>query len=564
MSRHAGRLALVCALMWGTVHAAGSTTLADRMRQAARPAVETPTAALSGTITGADDQKPLARARVTVQSAAIVEPRVTITGADGSFEFQRLPAGTYRIAVSRTGYVGHRYGEDAGIPAKVVTLGAGQHLSGIAIPLARAGVLVGTVLDEDDQPLASAIVHALVSGAEDSRPTLVTLARAETDDRGNFRLAGLPEGRYYVSAFDPAFERVGDSNGPLRYAPTYYPGVALVEKATAVAVTPGIDSAIKAVFRLRVVHPARVKGRIHPPDQRQLLSAAMIMSPIPGDAPTAWQPSDVRIMPNGSFVFSNVPPGRYQIRGRGEVEAQGMSLFASFIVTVDGRDVENIDMVLQPGATMEGTLIAHAVKVPKPTSLAGLRVRAPFADGSSFGDAPTGDVRADGTFRIRGTMAGTHRITLEGLRYPWVLESVRYRERDIIDQDLEASGSQRVTGLEIRITDVATEVGGIVRDAAGTAVPNALVLVSPAAPRYWTPFSRYIGTARTDATGRYLVRGLPAGDYLAVASLHLDESDADRREILKSVARDSSALSLTDRETRALDLTLTPLRRVSR
>ena len=75
-------------------------------------------------------------------------------------------------------------------------------------------------------------------------------------------------------------------------------------------------------------------------------------------------------------------------------------------------------------------------------------MRAPFSDGSSFGDAPTGEILANGSFIIRGLMSGSHIITVEGLPYPWVLKSVTYRGQDITDTGLEptaASGSTTST-----------------------------------------------------------------------------------------------------------------------
>ncbi len=39
----------------------------------------------------------------------------------------------------------------------------------------------------------------------------------------------------------------------------------------------------------------------------------------------------------------------------------------------------------------------------------------------------------------------------------------------------------------------------------------------PEDPTLWRPQSRYILTARPDQTGRFQIRGLPAGDYYLVA-----------------------------------------------
>lgn len=304
------------------------------------------------------------------------------------------------------------------------------------------------------------------------------------------------------------------------------------------------------------VQSVRVSGAIRTENRRQLLGATIVMNPVDRDA-GPWQAEDARILANGAFSFSSVPPGRYVIRARAEVEGAGTSYFAAYGVTVERSDVDNLDLVLSPGATLDGRVIVDAVRVPKPPTLSGLRVRAPFPDGSGFGDALTGDVRPNGAFRIRGVMSGTHIITVEGLQYPWVLKHVEYRGQDVTDVGIDAASGQQLSDLRITLTDVANELTGIVRDGAGTPVPNAAVMVSPAAQQYWTRASRHVRAARSDAEGRYQVRGLPAGDYHVVASRELDTHDAYRREVLTAIDKDGAAVSFGAGDTRTLDLTIT-------
>src|SRR5207253_9770326 len=101
-------------------------------------------------------------------------------------------------------------------------------------------------------------------------------------------------------------------------------------------VAGGVESPALAPIKLRIVQPARVSGTLRTEDRKQLISAAMIMRPIDTDESGTWPARDVRILPNGTFSFNNVPPGRYLIRGRAETEVEGTSQFAAFIVTVAG------------------------------------------------------------------------------------------------------------------------------------------------------------------------------------------------------------------------------------
>jgi hypothetical protein len=521
------------------------------------PQAAVATGSLGGTVVSSADRAPLARARVLLTSPALTEPRVALSGADGTYQFQHLPAASYSLSATRSGYTTQEYGQRRIAAAGPVTLGDGQRLTGIDFALAPAGVIVGRVLDEDDNPFAGAAIDALISRTAGSQATLVSVATARSDDRGEFRLTGLASGQYYVSAFDPAFTGVGDETGPLRYTPTYYPGVAVVEQAARVGVTPGLEPA-RIVFKLRIIRPSRIGGVIGAESRRPLLSGAVIMDPVRGEWLNAVPTQDVVILPDGTFAFRNVPPGTYQIRARGQVEPNGSSLFATYKVIVDGRDISNVELILQPGASVAGHLTFDAVRQARPAALTGLRVRAPFADGSSFGDTLTGEVLADGSFAIGGLMSGSHILAVEGLQYPWVLKSVTYRGQDITDIGLDVSGrQQRFEDVHLAITDVASEVSGVVRDAAGAAVPDATVLILPLADQFWTRTSRRLGVLRTDAGGRYRMRGLPAGEYRVVASLEMDESEAYRPGLLRNFREVGAALSLKSLEERVLDLALT-------
>lgn len=514
------------------------------------------TASLAGLVVDAESRTPLARARVTLTSPALSDPRIALSGRDGTYVFRSLPPGAYTVVVSRTGYAPHQFGERRTAPGPPIAIAAGQSVTGIELPLQRAGAIVGQVLDEDNAPMAGAVVDAVVSRTENGQPALLSVSRTDTNDKGEFRLTGLAAGQYYVTAFDPAFANVGDETGSLSYTPTYYPGVAFSEQATRVAVTPGVEPTNKIVFGLKIVRPARVSGKLATLDRRQLISGAVIMSPLHGEVLSAVPTRDVVILPDGTFAFRNVPPGRYQIRARGEVDPRGISLFATFTIVVEGHDISNLDMTLAPGASVRGAVTVEAVTAPKPAAFTGIRVRAPFADGSSFGDAPTGDVYPDGSYRIRGLMTGSHYITVEGLQPPWVLKSVVYRGRDITDSPVDVESRQELEDVRVTITDVTTEVSGAVRDERNREAADALVFFIPTAQQFWTRTSRRFGVLRADGRGRFRIRGLPPGEYRAVATFDVDESEAFRRDVLHGLIPHGVALALSDREQRAIDLPL--------
>jgi hypothetical protein len=301
----------------------------------------------------------------------------------------------------------------------------------------------------------------------------------------------------------------------------------------------------------------RVSVTLTTADRRNLINGAVIMTPDADQGTTASPTGNVTIFPDGSFTFDNVPPGSYQIRGRADTDAGSASLFALYRVVVADKDV-SVSLMLLPGARISGRVSAEAVHTARPATFAGLRIQAPFADGSSFGDAPTGETLANGSFTIRGVMSGSHVMTVEELPDPWVLKRVTYRGQDITDVGLETDSGQRIDDVHVTITDVASVVSGTVLDADGHGVAHARVLIIPAAPQFRARVSRRFGRTSTDADGRYRYRGLPPGEYRVVA-LMLDDSDVYRPDLLQQLSNAGVILRLDALAARAIDLRLTPM-----
>ena len=292
-----------------------------------------------------------------------------------------------------------------------------------------------------------------------------------------------------------------------------------------------------------------VSGVVVGPDDDPLQSGAVLMSPAAGDTLALHPAGDVRFLPDGSFSFSHVGPGEYQIRARAQI-AGGPPLFAGYRVLVRDRDIADLRLLLRPGATMTGTLEVDAVDANRPALvLTGLRVRAPFVDGGGFGDTLTGSVQRDGRFRLVGVMEGDHFVTVEGLPDPWTVKHARWRNTDVTEIPLSVASGETIQDVRITITTDASEVRGTVRDQAGLPVPDAIVALSPTSYQTWLGASRRFAITRTDGGGRYQYRGLPTGDYRLLASRVLAEADirASRARELPGVhVRVGAALTEAD------------------
>jgi hypothetical protein len=291
-----------------------------------------------------------------------------------------------------------------------------------------------------------------------------------------------------------------------------------------------------------------------------LLSGAILMTPRDGEGVPMVPPEQPEIMPDGRFSFRNVAPGHYQIRARGQTPSDVGALFASYAIEVFGNDVDGILMVLRPGAIVDGTVTFESRRGTRPPEPMTLRVRAPFIDGNGFGESLTGLVQSDGSYALRGVMKGVHQLVVEGLTEPWVLKSVRYRGTDITDLPLSVDERQQLHDVRIVVTDTTSEVTGVVLNPLKLPVANTTVLVCTQVPMFWARTSRRLQVAYTDQAGRWTVRGLPPGEYFAVAAPMVDESDLGRHDRLEALQAIGTPFRLETADAREqLTLQLTPV-----
>ena len=507
-------------------------------------------AQISGVIKNADSDAPIGRARVTAMSDALPDARVTISHADGTYAITELPAGNYTISVTRTGFATQAYGQSRTQTGTPIAVAAGQQVGGIDLSLVPAGSIVGRILDEDGTPFAGAVVEAVISRFQSGSDTLFSVATTQTDDRGEFRLFGLAPGSYYVTAGDPAFRSVSTPRGVLHYSPTYYPGVASADQAKQVTLNAAGQSA-KVEFRLQIVPPARVSGRLVSYDGKPLLNGAIMMNPIEGEGIPVVPAIDPSLQPDGRFTFGQVVPGRYQIRARAETDTTSPALFAISAIAVNGADLDDVAMTLRPGAVLDGKLTVERARGTPPPRLPTIRVRAPFVDGNSFGDALTGTVQPSGAFALRGLMKGSHQIVVDGLQPPWVLKSIVHHGTDLSDLPIEVAEKQQFHDIRITITDAGSEVTGVVRDARDAPVPHTPVLVFARIPLYWMRTNRRMRLVYTGRDGRFDVAGLPPGEYVAIASASLNESDLGKRDRLQALTDAGVTFRLATTDARA-------------
>src|SRR5262245_50124753 len=194
--------------------------------------VDSLTASIVGKVTTANTGAPIRGAEVRLSSDGRFS-RLVLTNGEGRFELRDLPAGDYRLTVSRTGFITLPFGQRRPFEAPT-TIPLGEGASAEAnVALMRAGVIYGHLFDQSGDPLAGTRVQVLRSRVVQGQRRLQSVGVVDqTDDTGAFRIYGLPPGDYYVAA------AAGLGDQVKRDPPTYYPGTANFAEAQSIAIAP--------------------------------------------------------------------------------------------------------------------------------------------------------------------------------------------------------------------------------------------------------------------------------------------------------------------------------------
>jgi hypothetical protein len=521
---------------------------------------QTGTGRIRGRVVSADTAAPLRRAQVTITAAEVSIRRFVTTDAEGRYDFTELPAARYIISANKAGYVTLQYGQRRPFePGTPVALATGQDLTQVDLALPRGSVITGRVTDEFGEPIANATIQVQRYQYRPGGQRQLTFAGgngvAPTDDLGQFRAFGLMPGEYIVSASvrAPMLQQGVNRNDTAEgYPPTFYPGT--INPAEAQGVIVGLGQETSLQITLQAAKMARIFGTLVNSEGKPVAGADLVLGSRsgPGIMTMALTAAD------GSFTLTNVPPGEHHIDVPGQQRtADGSeSEAASVPITVAGEDILNLRITTGRGATVSGRVVFEGSSPhtgPNP-----LRINAVSADPQVLGPIvtvdPLGLVDDDGNFQVRG-LIGT--VFFRGQIPPgWMLKSVTLDGDDITDVPLELTSAQRIDGLRIVLTDRMTDVSGGVSSGRGQPVKDYVVVLQPATPRQGAAANRYVRNARPDQDGRFRVRGMPTGDYIATAVESLEagrEWDPEYQPKLREAGR---PFSLNEGESVVLDLTL--------
>jgi hypothetical protein len=285
---------------------------------------------LSGRVVDAQTGEGVERARVMVQVTppGSNQPAtlVVLTNPDGGFGVRNLPDGACRIWSEKAGYLG---GQRSGSQASILFSDADTPAP-VILQLTRQAVIEGRVVDQSGAAITASIkLFRLIlerkGGVEFQRDMQV-------DGTGEFRLAGLEAGHYYIE-FGGRFDWPNQAK-KRAYSIQFYPHAPDLQSAKAIEMQAG--QVAQLTLQLQAAPAYEVRGRVPAATQRPAISLHLPGEPDPGMQ--FFNPSwDER---NENFTFSGVPPGVWILEANFSIDGHAVQL--SKTVRVADADVDGI------------------------------------------------------------------------------------------------------------------------------------------------------------------------------------------------------------------------------
>jgi len=442
------------------------------------------------------------------------------TDQDGNYQITNVAPGSYQVVPIAGAYVISGLGEPEG-RGKSLIIAEGEAVDGIDFAMTRGGVITGRATDTEGRPLIEQQINVLpVSVNIEGRPVYFTLPRRSmTDDRGIYRIFGIPKGRYTVSVGGGQAGSFPGVRRTSQYKQTFHPGVTDASRATVIEVSEGseatnLDIAVTAGSTLDTF---AVSGRLVDGDNGQPLPNVRLgiqMTADGGNSTITF--SGGASNKQGEFKLENLSPGKYTIFVESQPNSEIRADPVSFEV-ID-QDVTGLLIKTLHGASISGVIVLEGSDDKSALGrLNQLRLNTlVLTEGQ--GTSRSVNINRDGSFRVGGLQAGIADFWLSSPDgSPLKGFTITRVERDGVSElrGLEVKDGEQITGVRLAVNYGAGAIRGIVKAENGDLPPPSRFFVWLTSPGDdpSNPQRKYLPSSQLDSRGHFLMEGLAAGTY---------------------------------------------------
>lgn len=331
--------------------------------------------------------------------------RSVVSAPDGTFTFGDVPAGDYQLVLSRAGHLqtlfihGISSSNVGPIPQTLLRLTAGQKLSGLRAAIMPESTISGRLFGRTGQPYVGSVTAFVPTTSRAGEAVIATNQTVRTNDRGEYRLANLAAGPYFLRAgpvipqrppsnsialdtvvgFEGVihdnlshrvYSRVCESRGEIP-ALSYFPGTPDSRNATVLVLGRG-ENRQNVDFTLSV-EPSNVRVSITLANAQPAIVPTTIEL-IPQSRFPETETIRCRVPTNGPILFRDVPDGDYLLRvfdslpvwpPGGEFLARSGAAFQPEILNVTRQDLDiNVRLTSLPASAIKASIVADSNLTP--------------------------------------------------------------------------------------------------------------------------------------------------------------------------------------------------------
>lgn len=468
---------------------------------------------IGGVVVDASSGAAVSRCEVTLLASGD-EPSVIgkiSTDVHGSFRFDGLAQGTYRLEASRRGYIANAYQGHDGFATGIVT-GPDQDTTHLRFPLTAFGTIDGTISDDNGDPVEDAQVHLFRQDQMGGEGRIVRAGQEMSDDRGGFEFAHLRPGSYFLCvsatpwyAFRPGTQT--DNNGnplpedqqpasPLdvAYPLTFYPNASDAAGATPIPVRGGDHLQIS--FSLHAVPSIHIRVRLPVASGSGMVGAGLVAdafgTPVEVGTPRAdFRPREHMAL----YDISGLAPGKYELR-EGQAGVTQVDATTSHAVDAPAA-ASNVEISGKIGMAAGGDLPGNLTVIARRDEDRAM--------------ARSASVSKDGSFSLQGVPPGLYDMTVGGANNTLVIAQMAASGAEVHGNRVTV-GTDPVL-LAATLDKGSATIDGVVKRG-GVGVGGAMVELIPDDPNAPTDLLR---RDQSNTDGSFTLRRVVPGHYTLVA-----------------------------------------------
>ncbi len=561
-----------------------------------------------------DTGRPVKRASVMLMSKDMQGGREYsgLTDNNGNVQIKNIKAGSYYAIVNAAGVVSPLAYADITKARDEESFNAAFNrfesivVNGIndvevQIPAKKGAAVSGRIIYADGD--AAIGVNVQILRKVDSRfipvvPNFSILAMAimnssgtfQTDDRGVYRFAGLPEGDYIVKVTENAshsenkekgyYDTIGQSlfGGASSLLTMFYPDVFETEKAQIINLQLGQEaSEINVIIPNRELY--KIEGKVVASKDKLPIKSTKISLKRVGDKTFSFIEAE-RLMQTGTtdnegkFTFKEIPQGTYKVtleatNSNFDIKNQiygsdgsdgNDSIYAANAprantnsytqipekqtpkfakktqeITVDDKDLDNVVFELGFGATISGTILTEDnQELPKNIIISALNDDFEvLASGNVWtrdysSGKETGKSRSD--FKLEGIGEGKVSVSFETSEDEFYVKSITAKGVDLLVGQIEVKDGEFVRNVQVVFSkDVGTLKGKVLNTENEPAKNQKIVFVPTNSAKRKNPNSYKYTT--TDANGEFEVK-LPPFEFAVILDAE-NQNISNQKEMFK-------------------------------